>query len=291
MILDNKNALVSSLESRRIFLMHVPKTGGISLALFFRGLFEAESICPPPRRGGVWNYTPEEVRQYRMFAGHFDVDFIESVDPQGITLTILRDPVSRTISLYDFWRSISPEWADEFLGDAPINAPRFARSHSFSAFLRTDNTLVQHAISNAATRQLLGKRYDVLASKPVKAAQAAFTRLHKFDWFGTTENLTVGLSQLAQRLGVSPPDKPHVNRTYSPEAGEPRGEVIRTIPSTTDLQYCAALNQIDLRLYRLSIASVSPRRNLLHLMAKRLMGNLRFVCGPVIGNEIPVQGD
>jgi FkbM family methyltransferase len=249
------------LAGSRLFFMHVPKTGGISLTRFLHGLFETGSICPQPSGGGVWRYTADDVTEYRLFAGHFDVDFIDAVDPEGLKLTILREPTSRIVSMYDFWRSLRPEQADQFLTDAPVNAPRFAQSHSFSAFLRTDNPFIRDAISNATARQLLGKRYNELAATPTKAVEIAFARLRAFDWYTTTENLTDFLHQLADSIDVPPRGNLHAHRTYSPEAGEPRVSVTRTTPSTADLRYCGMINQIDMKLYRLAMAEPTPQRN------------------------------
>jgi hypothetical protein len=205
----------------------------------------------------VWDYSRDFAASHRLFTGHFDVDFIDLVDPSGFKLTLLRDPLSRIVSMYDFWRSIDLGWANYSLTNARFNAPRFARTHTFGAFVRTNNPFVIEAIQNSAARQLLGRRFGDLAADPVNAAQAAFARLQTFDWYATTTGLSAAFPALSALLGASAPDDVHVHRTYSPEPHEPRVQVMATIPSVADQLFCMKINQIDLRLYNLATSGLA----------------------------------
>lgn len=244
--------LTNTADMRPVFFMHIPKTGGISLTSFLQRSFAPCLICPQPLDGRAWDYSAEEVARYRLFAGHFDADFIDLIDPNGFKLTILRNPLSRVTSTYDFWRSISLEWADRHLSEAPLNAPRFARTHTFGTFLRTENPFVREAIDNLMVRQLLGRRFTEFAAHPAKAAQAAFSRLQTFDWFSTTETLSTALPALAAQMKAAPPDELHLHRTYMPQPHEPRVTITPSVPSLADERYCAQMNQADVLLYRLA---------------------------------------
>jgi hypothetical protein len=82
---------------------------------------------------------------------------------------IIREPIQCVVSLYDFWRSFDPEWADLEFAGASFNGPRCARSMSFSAFIGTEDPYVLGEISNAATRQLLGCRFEMLREDTLTA--------------------------------------------------------------------------------------------------------------------------
>jgi hypothetical protein len=250
-----------------MFFLHIPKTGGVSMTNYLSSLFRQDEICPlPPGDGrwrsadGRWYYTKSDVESYRFFHGHFDVDFIDMIDPVGLKIIILREPRARLLSLYDFWRSLSDTWAEEHLANAPVNPVRYAKMVSFSEFVHTENPWIYEAISNAATRQLLGHRFDGLAADERGAAQVAFARLQSFDWFDLTERLTHSFPELARKLGAEPPRQPHCHRTYAPGLHEPREAVEPTVPSLDDLRQCDKINRMDRLLY-LKAASTITREN------------------------------
>jgi len=236
---------------KHVFFMHMPKTGGISLAAFLRGLFKPEEICPPPGGDGRWRHRPHDVSHFRFFAGHFSIDFIDALDPAGYKITILREPRQRVVSVYDFWRSIESNWSAQ-LSDSDQDAPSFAKSVEFPAFLRTDKDWVIEGISNSMSRQLLGERYASIANNARKAAKAAFDRLQTFDWFTTTAALTEDVASLASAFGVPHPGRIVLNKTYAPYTSENRVAVARTVPSAADLREIDRSNLIDATLYRMA---------------------------------------
>jgi hypothetical protein len=213
-----------------------------------------------PADGGPWAHDPAAVAHYRLFSAHFDLDFIDTVDSNGFKLTILREPRARVVSLYDFWRSITDEWADANLEAAPFNAPRYARSVTFAEFIRSDNPPMVSSVSNSMARQLLGRRFEGLADDTLGAANAAFAALLRFDWFATTEGLSAAILELAGTLGASPPERTHRHNTYEPEASEPRIAVGRTHPTPADLKHLASINRIDAELYRLATHYLSREK-------------------------------
>lgn len=241
--------------------MHVPKTGGISLAAFLRGMFKPEEICPAPGGDGRWRHSPREVSHYRFFPGHFSIDFIDALDPAGFKITILREPMHRVVSVYDFWRSIDSCWSAQ-LSDRDQDAPSFAKSVDFSAFLRSDLYWVIEGISNSMSRQLLGENYDRIAKDERRAAKAAFDRLQTFDWFTTTDALTEDFASLASLFGVPAPDPGQriLNETYAPAPNENRTSVARTIPTAADLRQIDRSNRIDTALYRMAVRYRAQQR-------------------------------
>jgi hypothetical protein len=238
--------------------MHIPKTGGITLRSYLSGLFSSSDVCFGPPKGGAWKDgdVPDGCRFY---SGHFDVDFIKRRKVDSVILTVIREPTARIISMYDFWRSIRVEWADEHLSSAPLNAPRFARMHDFDGFLATQNQLVRDAISNSSARQLLGEEYEGLSHDEAKAATAAFERLLSFDWYTTTERLSQDLPELARLLGAAEPDQLHLHRTYSPTDEEPRTAVTPTIANCGQRDQIKRLNGIDTVLYELASEELEQR--------------------------------
>jgi hypothetical protein len=244
-----------------VFFMHVPKTGGISLASFLRGMFSPEDICPPSPGDGRWRHRPQDVSHFRFFTGHFSVDFIDALDPAGFKITVLRHPRQRIVSIYDFWRSIDRSWSEQ-LSDIDEDAPSFAKSVDFATFLRSEKHWVIEGISNTMSRQLLGDRFASIAHDKRRAARAAFDRLTGFDWFTTTEALSEDFASLASAFGVSGPgaDRIFLNRTYEPAAYESRQAVTRTVPAMADLRHIDRTNHIDTELYSMAAHYLAERK-------------------------------
>lgn len=238
---------------RKTFLMHVPKTGGITLSSILRSHHRPDEICPAPAGDGRWRHRPADVAHYNLFIGHFDAEFIDAVDPQGFRLTILRNPRDRIVSTYDFWRSMPRDWNQQ-LTEIDEDAPSYARSVTFSEFLDSEISWVIDGISNSAARQLLGSSYASHAPNEEVAIFEACSRLEKFDWFTTTDCLSKDLPSLASQLGINLPSDAviHLNGTYDYAPTANRPAITRTIPTERELARIDALNGIDTALYRVA---------------------------------------
>ena len=238
----------------RIFFIHVAKVGGNSFGAFLWRLFDPAEICPPPP-DWIWDTQHAvQARQYKLIIGHFDTDYVRDVDQPGLMLCMLRNPYQRIRSLYDFWRSYTWQHIEERV--PPLKGPRFAKLVTFDEFLLAGNAFIRQRVWNAATRQLLGKRYQELESDQERAAVEAFEVLKSLDWFGISEFSEESLRRLAGVLQVSAASNiPRLNQTYdsAPEydvAGMLKRErVLKTIPLGQECELIAATNHADILLY------------------------------------------
>jgi len=99
--------------AQRFFFVHVMKTAGTTFVRQLRRQFPDEAIYPCP--GLDWT-APTDVEAYinvprllavpparraqiQVFTGHFPFMARDLLDPQLVTLTVLREPVARTISI------------------------------------------------------------------------------------------------------------------------------------------------------------------------------------------------
>jgi Sulfotransferase family len=234
----------------RIFFIHVMKVGGTSLVALLQRLFDPAEVCPgPPNR--IWDASYlAEARRYMMIHGHFDMDFMRAIGKPGATLCMLRNPYDRIRSLYDFWRSHT--WHAIREGLPPVNGQRFAKLVTFEEFVLSGNAFIRERVWNAATRQLLGKRYEELADNPERAALEAFEVLKSLDWFGISELSQESLRRLSRTLNITlPPEMPRLNQTYerAAEWALEREAVIKTVPLRSEYETIAATNRSDTLLY------------------------------------------
>lgn len=87
----------------RVAFIHIPKTAGITFRTVIHPLLAQLPWCPAiiPEQFVAIPY--DELLQYRLFTGHFRYWWLEKIFPSGlISLTFLREPVSRTVSHYRY---------------------------------------------------------------------------------------------------------------------------------------------------------------------------------------------
>jgi hypothetical protein len=107
-------------DTRRFFFVHVMKTGGTSFVFHLLRNFAPVEVYPHEaldraNPSDVEPYaslphllalTPERRAQIRVFAGHFPYVASELIGVEPVTLTLLRDPVDRTISVLKHFKRL-----------------------------------------------------------------------------------------------------------------------------------------------------------------------------------------
>jgi hypothetical protein len=233
--------------------MHVPKTGGNSVFHVITTNLPSLTICPSPRLG-VWNYI-SDTPHYDLYAGHFDYDFFNHIGRNPVKLTMVRDPVARIISLYDFWRGFQTEDICEITKEIPDNGPRFASSVGFDAFVNEPTPFVRTHVENGMTRQLLGALYDELLCNPAEMINEAYQRLVTFDWIGITEDFNRSVQRLADLLGFQLASEiPRLNDSY---AGTGRRNITPTNPTGATVALIERRNSADVEIYQRALSFLS----------------------------------
>ncbi len=83
-----------------VYLLHIPKTGGTSLRAWLEGFFPASQVCPPMEPGELFAMDRADLNPYRLVCGHYGRFALDRLGEPVRVVTILRDPLSRTISHY-----------------------------------------------------------------------------------------------------------------------------------------------------------------------------------------------
>jgi hypothetical protein len=83
-----------------LYFLHIPKTGGTSVAHFFKSLFPHHEICPAWLWDHLDGWPMERLQNYRLFVGHFGDALENYLGVKMRTVTVLREPVERSISQY-----------------------------------------------------------------------------------------------------------------------------------------------------------------------------------------------
>jgi hypothetical protein len=139
----------------RFFFVHVMRTGGTTFEQQLRKNFPRAEVYPNPDLdfpgGDVLQHLDVEYllglpadrrAAIRFFYGHFPFVVTEMLDPGLVTLTVLRDPVERTISLIRVLReqraALRALTLEEIYDDEHM-FPRLIHNHQTKLFSMTDD--------------------------------------------------------------------------------------------------------------------------------------------------------
>ncbi len=86
---------------------HIPKTAGMTFRTIVEDQFRDEETCPATLNAQVKSIPAEEFAKYRLFRGHLAyTNLLELLPPDKrmINVTVLREPIARVISHYEYIR-------------------------------------------------------------------------------------------------------------------------------------------------------------------------------------------
>jgi hypothetical protein len=237
---------------RRYFVVHMQKTAGTTLRDRLRATFPDEQIYPnatdgPDARVAVISVEHLEKRwvargdQIRLLTGHFPVRTVELLDAPFVTMTVLRDPVERTLS---------------FLRHQAERRQRGATEDTPLVEIYEDEFRFRHMIQNHMTRTLSlspeEMRKDDGVLTPVaytpERLEMAKEALVGLDLFGLQDRFDEFCDELSERYGL---DVGGPLRTNTTEPAEVPIEFIDRI---------AEDNALDMQLYEFACRLYSQRR-------------------------------
>jgi len=212
-----------------VFHIHVMKTGGTSLTRMFHAHFRRSlryptAEDPAARRrqktapAMLLELTPEERARFSFVSAHMSAWIAEVVFPDLLRMTVLRDPVERTIS---HLRQIAdlPQAPDdlEAIYEDPVWRSRlldhqvqvFAAAPPERLATRDERQAYDPARyaepERSQLRQQLWAAFTTAISEPQVIDEAAYAeaaaRLDRVDEVGVTEQLEVVMARVAARLG------------------------------------------------------------------------------------------
>lgn len=202
----------------RFFFMHLQKTAGTALWRRLKNEFDESEVYPGPDDG----VPPDTVlsvehllrrwhdrgREVRIITGHFPLCTTDLLGGRFTTLTLLRDPIERTLSALRDQHERSPE-----LAGLPLEAIRADRARR--PLLRDHMvrmlSLTPEEMSNGALTPLEMTPHHL---------ERACARLESIDVFGFQERLDEFCDRLTRQFGwdLGPPI--FMNRTIPAAASE-----------------------------------------------------------------------
>src|SRR5262249_22485998 len=184
------------------------KTGGTTLHHILMRGFDEDEICPE-RFNGLQHYSAGDLARYRYFSGHFDLLSVSLIPGEKKIITMLREPISRLISLYYFQR----EHKAETIERNNLELARLANAYTMKEFFEAKEVRMHPGINNALTRTLVGHfdsyRWEQGASSysgdMEHHAQAAIRELTKLDAFGLLDRYNESVELICDAVGLDVP--------------------------------------------------------------------------------------
>jgi sulfotransferase famil protein len=275
-----------------LFYLHIPKTGGVSLYEIIDSNFAPEEILPVPNHEKVKNafreLSPTQLAAIRYVRGHFwfgrgDQAIYDFLVPDPVTITLLRNPIDRTVSVFQFVTSNPHIWLAKRVMRPGARLTEIARhpieegeiralqSMNLKDFVR--NPAVQNEIRNLQARLVVGQvpgnphangrgEYEQEGRMPDdELLELAKRRLDGFAFVGLTERFEESVVALTSRFGWPPVH--HIPRLNASEEPSQRYQVPpdarEAILERTDVD--AALYEHARRLFETQRAelAVAPR--------------------------------
>ena len=201
-------------DDRRFFFLHMQKTGGTSLFLRLPRVFGNAGVYPDASDGDPVTVAPQlsvEVLQQRwavrrqeirIVAGHFPLCTTELLGEEFRVVTVLREPVERTLSYLRHHRQTTP--GDR---DTPLEAI-YEDDFRFHGMIHDHMTKMLAMSTEEMTSGLL-TRLDMDERHLARAVE----RLEGIEVVGLLERFDEFWAELHDRLGWDLNDVAHANRS------------------------------------------------------------------------------
>lgn len=196
-------------EPLPVFFMHVVKTGGMALGAWLRTNYGRGYVDVGARR--LARYTLAELQQFRCYhSWHYGQGMLDLIGRTDLaTMTMLRDPVERTVSGFLFGRRINQR-AEQPLAElqellrralphlqANVQTRMLGKRADYTAFLRQDTA------TERETPPIPGPLDRSDRTPPPFAAASAW--LDDMSIVGLTERYTESVILMADLLGLPVP--------------------------------------------------------------------------------------
>ena len=178
---------------KAIFFIHNPKAGGTSLRNLLISNYEPGAVSPTffnaPMDYRLNKDKLSQFRGYQFYAGHYGFQTYLALREGHELITNFRSPISRIVSLYNYWRNEVPPSTLEVVHKDDAQCVFEAKEKSFSEFIRSPNKNLELYIENAHFRQLYRSNWEEDVGK-FGAMQLVKWRIAHLYWFLIVDSLS-----------------------------------------------------------------------------------------------------
>lgn len=234
----------------QLCFIHIMKTAGTTFTSIIDAYFHLHEIaprpfylaevCPEAKDCKTPEALADLLTRFRFIRGHFGFAEMQGLLKKPLYTTILRKPLKRTISFYEFMRRSEslPKRED---GQLSYQILKQAASGSLLDFITNPDPTVQRSISNHQTRKLAAvpEAAEVSDAELIASAKA---NLDNFLFVGLTERFQDSVFLLSYIFGWYPTTEYQSHRVAKDKLSQEQ------LPSQV-MDAFLQRNQLDLELY------------------------------------------
>ena len=288
-----------------IFFLHIQKTAGTSVRKFLEAHFHQSKICPFKTWPELSRVSPAKQAEYKLFYGQHPVWLLDLMPSNCLFSTVLRDPVERTLSHFNYLKS---ELAPVAHTITRRNFPEFyfcqevfGKKKSFEDMLE-DFTYIEYYVLNYQTRflsrsprrtgeEVLSTPADLVSSCSREILERAMSNLKRIEFVGTVDKLEQFLLYICHKLEwlyVDSTPVYNVSNSTSQRLSELSEKTVKRI---------RALTRLDQELFDFASQLVEERSAHLSLSIEginasypQILGNLRKEKSIAVDFDAPFFG-
>jgi hypothetical protein len=227
-----------------VYYLHIPKTGGTFFTSFLDSQFYAQDICPAQLLPELFRLAETDLPRYRFFRGHLWHGLDSHLKRRLQYITLLRNPVQRTISWYSHVRRNEAAYRHQRVVDENWSLLDFVRDeetnwdmvNAQALFLAVDLDYAALARDPVGYGQAVVKQYARRGNDRA-LLDLAKRRLERCAFFGITERMQDSVSLLSYTMGFYPDfSLPRLNVAGNrPAESEISAETIDAIKAITGI--------------------------------------------------------
>jgi len=224
-----------------VFFLHIPKTAGTTLNAVLESQFKPEQVCPfsyKKLKEQLTKLSPDEIEKYRLLCAHYDYSIYRFLPRKPVYLTMLREPIRRTVSAYEHIKRVP---------DHTLHAAVTGGSLSIEQFLELPDSAKR--IHNRQVRQIAGAIHGMTADELAELSgkdllSIAKVRLDEFAYFGLTERFQESMDLMAYTFDWTVAQQVK-SLNVAPSEKKPESAV-----SAEAMAAITRCNELDIELYR-----------------------------------------
>ena len=205
-----------------LYFLHIPKTAGTSFTDVLKANFKPDESSLSLPVNEFLKLTPEVRASFKAIAGHYFYNIQDFVPGSPVYITMFRDPIERTISIYTQARRLPNHYAYEIAKTQSLHEfvtdPRMhglyvnCQTRYLSADPNTVELFKQLSPRERNTWALWGEmeRYAPNGFADPVLLERAQERLQKFAFVGITEAFDEGIELLCHTFGWPIPPAPKI---------------------------------------------------------------------------------
>jgi hypothetical protein len=177
-----------------LYFSHIPKTAGMTFRTIMEDQFHCHEICPATLNKHMDSIPLEQMRNYRLFRGHLGFIDIPKLIPgkRLINVNILREPVARVVSHYDYIRRTPTDPRYDSVKNATLE--EFTEKLNLGKFGKNMQT---YRVAKIA-------QFDIDRFTPEEMLEIAKQSLDQFAFVGILEKFQESLFLLSYIFGWKP---------------------------------------------------------------------------------------